>query len=56
VDRKSLGGKAIRKEVSVFFTGKKDGPRMDLLIYLPADARAACAGLTAAGGRLIIAG
>ena len=34
-DDKALGGKAIRKEVSVYFTGKKDGPRMDVLIYLP---------------------
>src|SRR5437879_2502447 len=39
VDRKALGGKAVRKEVSVYFTGKKDGPRMDLLMYLPADAK-----------------
>jgi hypothetical protein len=39
VDRKALGGKAIRKEVSIYFTGKKDGPKMDLLIYLPANAK-----------------
>jgi len=39
VDQKALGGKAIRKEVTVYFTGKKDGPKMDLLIYLPADAK-----------------
>jgi hypothetical protein len=38
VDRQALGGKAIRKEVSIYFTGKKDGPKMDLLIYLPASA------------------
>ncbi|MGB9597413.1 MAG: acetylxylan esterase [Candidatus Poribacteria bacterium] len=35
VDNESLNGKAIRKEVSVYFTGKKDGPKMDILIYLP---------------------
>ena len=35
VDRDALGGKATRKEVAVFFTGRKDGPSMDILIYLP---------------------
>jgi hypothetical protein len=39
IDKKALGGKAIRKEVSIYFTGKKDGPKMDLLLYLPADAK-----------------
>jgi hypothetical protein len=39
LERQALGGKAIRKEVSVYFTGKKDGPRMDLLIYLPANVK-----------------
>jgi len=34
-DSESLGGKAERKEVSVYFTGKKDGPKMDILVYLP---------------------
>jgi len=39
-DPRALGGKALRKEVSVLFTGKQDGPRMDILIYLPSgDAR-----------------
>ena len=33
--RDALGGLATRKEVSVYFTGKKDGPKMDILIYLP---------------------
>ncbi|MGH9837526.1 MAG: alpha/beta hydrolase family protein [Blastocatellia bacterium] len=36
VRKDALGGKAIRKEVSVLFTGKSNGPKMDLLIYLPA--------------------
>ncbi|HEV2688348.1 MAG TPA: acetylxylan esterase [Bryobacteraceae bacterium] len=35
IDRHALGGKAIRKQVTVYFSGKKDGPREDVLIYLP---------------------
>ncbi len=35
VDNKSLDGKATRKEVSVYFTGRKEDPKMDILIYLP---------------------
>ena len=38
VDSESLGGKAMRKEVTAYFTGKKDGPKMDILIYLPKNA------------------
>jgi hypothetical protein len=34
----ALGGKAVRKQVAVLFSGKKDGPRMDVLLYLPAGA------------------
>jgi len=37
-DPESLGGKAKRKEVSVYFTGRKDAQKMDILIYLPKDA------------------
>jgi hypothetical protein len=36
VDRSALGGKAVRKEVTVWFTERKDGPKMHLLIYQPA--------------------
>ncbi len=34
VDRNALNGKAVRKEVSLFFSDE-DKPRIDLLIYLP---------------------
>ncbi len=34
----ALGGKAIRKQVTVLFGGGEDGPRMSLLLYLPAKA------------------
>jgi hypothetical protein len=37
-DREALGGKAVRREVSIRFTDKADGPHMDLLIYLPKSA------------------
>ena len=36
VDPGALGGAAVRKEVSLYFSPKHDRPRMDLLIYLPA--------------------
>ena len=39
VDPNALGGKAVRKEVTIFFTGSKIGPQMHLLIYLPKGAR-----------------
>jgi len=35
VDRHALDGKATRKEITLWFTGKTDGPRMHLLIYQP---------------------
>jgi hypothetical protein len=34
-DAKTLGGKATRKQVTIFLAGKEDGPSMDLLLYLP---------------------
>ena len=39
IDKQALGGKAVRKQVTALFTGKKDGPQMDILIYLPAGAK-----------------
>jgi len=35
LDRHALGGKATREQVSILFRGKEDGPRMDLLVYVP---------------------
>jgi len=35
----ALGGTAVRKQVNVNFTGKKDGPSMDVLLYLPKKSR-----------------
>ncbi len=31
----AFGGEAVRKEVRVLFNGREDGPKMDILIYLP---------------------
>lgn len=35
------GGKAIRRQVTVHFTAAKNGPKMDLLIYVPKSAKRA---------------
>lgn len=40
-DQNALGGKAERKEVTIYFTGETTGPKMDLLIYLPRDRKGA---------------
>ncbi|RKR84350.1 hypothetical protein BDD43_4584 [Mucilaginibacter gracilis] len=34
-DSKALGGKATRKQITVYFNGKQDGPQMDILLYIP---------------------
>src|SRR5438876_476355 len=34
----ALDGKAIRKQITVYFSPDKNGPKMDLLMYLPAGA------------------
>lgn len=38
VDANALGGKAVRKQISIRLTGDMSGPRIDVLIYLPAKA------------------
>lgn len=35
VDRAALGGRAVRKEITVWFTRREDGPKMHLLVYQP---------------------
>jgi (4-O-methyl)-D-glucuronate---lignin esterase len=35
-DEHALAGKAIRKQVTIYFSTKNDGPKEDLLIYIPA--------------------
>jgi len=34
-DPKALGGAATRREITIFVAGRKDGPRMSLLLYVP---------------------
>jgi alpha-N-arabinofuranosidase len=35
IDRRALGGKAIRKQVTISFPGVKDSPKLHLLLYVP---------------------
>jgi len=35
----AFDGKAIRKQVTIFFSGNEQGPRVDVLMYLPAEAQ-----------------
>jgi hypothetical protein len=37
--KNALGGKAIRKQVAIHLTSKKDGPKASLLLYIPKAAR-----------------
>jgi hypothetical protein len=39
-DKQALGGSAVRREISIRFTDRADGPRMDLMVYLPRKASA----------------
>jgi hypothetical protein len=40
LDRHALGGRAVRKQVTLYLDGTERGPQTSLLIYLPADATA----------------
>jgi hypothetical protein len=35
VDRHALGGKATREQIAILFRGQENGPKMDLLVYIP---------------------
>ncbi len=35
-DEHALGGKAIRRQITIYFSDKKDGPKEDVLLYIPA--------------------
>src|SRR5436309_6470132 len=37
-DQSALGGKAIRKEVTIYFAETKEGPKETILIYIPKEA------------------
>ena len=39
IDSFALGGTAIRKQITIFFTNNVNGTSMDLLLYLPASAK-----------------
>lgn len=38
-DKNALGGTATRKQITAYFTSKPDGPKMDILLYVPSNAR-----------------
>jgi alpha-N-arabinofuranosidase len=35
IDRKALGGKAVRKQITISFAGVRNGPKLHLLLYVP---------------------
>ena len=56
VDSSALGGSAIRKQVTILFTGAASAPSMNLLIYLPKSAKGpvpVCIGLNFYGNQTI---
>lgn len=38
-DKNALGGKAVRKQVTIYFSSNKQGPKEDLLLYVPTHAQ-----------------
>jgi len=39
IEGRALDGKAVRREVTVLFTGRHDGPKMEILIHVPVAAK-----------------
>jgi hypothetical protein len=35
----AMGGKALRKQITIYFTADKNGPKEDIILYLPPDAK-----------------
>jgi hypothetical protein len=35
----AMGGKALRKQITIYFTADKNGPKEDIVLYLPPDAK-----------------
>jgi hypothetical protein len=38
-EKNALGGKAVRKQVTIYFSSDKNGPKEDVLFYIPTSAR-----------------
>lgn len=51
----AVGGRAVRKEVTIHFTSRSDGPKLGLLVYLPkhVDRAPAFAGLNFSGNHAV---
>jgi len=52
----ALDGKAIRRQVTIYFSKDKSGTKMDLLLYLPAGAKKPDYGGLAAGQDRVMGG
>jgi len=39
LDKNALSGKAVRKQITIYFSSKDDGPKEDVLLYIPANAK-----------------
>ena len=58
LDKNALGGKATRKEMTIRLTGDQNGPRINVLIYVPNDAQGrvpAFVGLNFSGNHTVCA-